>query len=95
MKSRTTTDTKGYMQTEDYSSYESVSEEEAVPGDAKKPKGKKKAETKLEDEAGEKLVQANLKIKETNSSRPAKAKAGKLPKRGGLLNFFGPDKTKK
>ncbi|KAJ8581659.1 hypothetical protein M405DRAFT_868473 [Rhizopogon salebrosus TDB-379] len=94
MKSRTTTDTKGYMQTEDYSSYESVSEEDTVPKDAKKLKGKKKAETKLKDEEKEKPVQANPKIKETNSSRP-KAKTGKPPKREGLLNFFGPDKTKK
>ncbi|KAG1726365.1 uncharacterized protein EDB91DRAFT_60920 [Suillus paluster] len=82
MKSRTTTDAKGYMQTEDYSSYESVSEDEAPPEDAKKSKGKKKAEPKLKDEAEEKSV-VNSKIKETNSSRGAKPKAGKAAKRGG------------
>ncbi|KAG0700166.1 DNA polymerase subunit Cdc27-domain-containing protein [Suillus ampliporus] len=96
MKSRTTVDAKGYMQTEDHSSYESVSEDEAAPEEPKKSKGKKKAEPKLKDEAEEKPVQATLKIKETNSSRgAAKTKAGKAPKRGGLLNFFGPDRSKK
>ncbi|KIK43144.1 hypothetical protein CY34DRAFT_804148 [Suillus luteus UH-Slu-Lm8-n1] len=98
-KNRTTTDAKGYTHTEEYSSYESVSEEESaevVHEDVKKPKGKKKAEPKLKDEAGDKPVQANPKIKETNSLRGTKAKAGKAPaKRGGLLNFFGPDKSKK
>ncbi|KAG2073371.1 hypothetical protein BDR04DRAFT_1094831, partial [Suillus decipiens] len=112
LKSRTTTDAKGYMH---YSSYESVSEEEAVAKgakkrkpkkvvpvgcnglkktyssyesisedevvevaleDAKKSKGKKKAEPKLKDEAGDKSGQANSK-------------------RGSLLNFFGPDESKK
>ncbi|KAG1718401.1 DNA polymerase subunit Cdc27-domain-containing protein [Suillus lakei] len=139
LKSRTTTDAKGYMQTEDYSSYESVSEEEAipemkkrksrkvvpvgrnglkkrrvvknrtitdakgytrieveaVPEDTKKSKGKKKAEPKLKDEAGKNPVQAGSKIKETNSLRGTKAKAGRAPKPGGLLNFFGPDRAKK
>lgn len=61
----------------------------------KKSKGKKKAEPKLKEEAGDKPVQANPKIKETNSLRGTKAKAGRAPKRGGLLNFFGPDKSKK
>ncbi|KAG1852744.1 DNA polymerase subunit Cdc27 [Suillus subluteus] len=95
LKSRTTTDAKGYMHTEEYSSYESVSEDEAmevVPEDAKKSKGKKKTEPKLKAEAGDKPVQANSKIKETNSLRGTKTKAGRAPKRGGLLNFFGPDK---
>jgi len=64
-----------------------------VPQDAKKSKGKKKAETKVKDEVGEETVQTKPKIKETNSSA-TKAKAGKL-KGGSLLNFFGPDKTKK
>ncbi|KAG1759461.1 DNA polymerase subunit Cdc27-domain-containing protein [Suillus occidentalis] len=99
MKNRTITDAKGYTHTEEYSSYESVSEDEAaevVLEDVKKPKGKKKAEPKLKDEAGDKPAQANPKIKETNSLRGTKARAGKAPtKRGGLLNFFGPDKSKK
>lgn len=99
MKNRTTTDAKGYTHTEEYSSYESVSEDEAaevVLEDVKKPKGKKKTEPKSKDEVGDKPVQANPKIKETNSLRGTKAKAGKAPtKRGGLLNFFGPDKSKK
>jgi DNA polymerase delta subunit 3 len=95
MKNRSTTDAKGYTHTEEYSSYESVSEDEAVevvPEDAKKSKGKKKAELKLKDEPGHKPVQTNSKIKETNSLRGTKTKAGKAPKRGGILNFFGPDK---
>lgn len=91
MKNRTTTDAKGYTHTEEYSSYESVSEDEAME-DAKKSKGKKKAEPKLKDKAGDKPVQANSKIKETNSLRGTKGKAGRAPKRGSLLNFFGPDK---
>ncbi|KAG2341908.1 hypothetical protein BDR05DRAFT_964981 [Suillus weaverae] len=98
MKNRTTTDAKGYTHTEEYSSYESISEDEAMevaPEDAKKSRGKKKAEPKLKDEAGDKPVQANSKIKETNSLRGTKTKAGKPPKRSGLLNFFGPDKSKK
>ncbi|KAG2141137.1 DNA polymerase subunit Cdc27-domain-containing protein [Suillus bovinus] len=98
VKNRTTTDAKGYTHTEEYSSYESVVEDEAVeaaPDDAKKLKGKKKAESKLKDEAGNKPVQANSKIKETSSLRGTKTKAGKAPKPAGLLNFFGPDKSKK
>jgi DNA polymerase delta subunit 3 len=86
---------QGFPDTEEYSSYESVSEDEAVevvPEDAKKSKGKKKAELKLKDEPGHKPVQTNSKIKETNSLRGTKTKAGKAPKRGGILNFFGPDK---
>lgn len=90
---------RGFSDTEEYSSYESVSEDEAaevVLEDVKKPKGKKKTEPKSKDEVGDKPVQANPKIKETNSLRGTKAKAGKAPtKRGGLLNFFGPDKSKK
>ncbi|KAG1905137.1 DNA polymerase subunit Cdc27-domain-containing protein [Suillus fuscotomentosus] len=98
IKNRTTTDAKGYTHTEEYSSYESVSEDEAVevaPDDAKRTKSKKKAESKSKNEAGDKPVQANSKIKETNSLRGTKTKGGKAPKRGGLLNFFGPDKSKK
>ncbi|KAG2071181.1 hypothetical protein BDR04DRAFT_1098917 [Suillus decipiens] len=98
MKNRTTTDAKGYTHTEECSSYESISEDEVVEvalEDAKKSKGKKKAELKLKDEAGDKPVQANSKVKETNSLRGSKAKAGRAPKRGSLLNFFGPDKSKK
>ncbi|KAG1804438.1 DNA polymerase subunit Cdc27-domain-containing protein [Suillus subaureus] len=97
VKNRTTTDAKGYTHTEEYSSYESVNEDEdeameVAPKDVRKSKGKKKAEPKLKDEAGDKPVQANSKIKETNSLRGTKSKAGRAPKRGGLLNFFGPDK---
>lgn len=87
-----------FPDTEEYSSYESISEDEAVEvarDDAKKTKSKKKAESKSKDEAGDKPVQANSKIKETNSLRGTKTKGGKAPKRGGLLNFFGPDKSKK
>jgi len=110
MKIRATTDAKGYIrmfiiisinnqctkkasfpETEDYSSYESVSEEEPAPGDAKKSKGKKKAGTVLTGGAGAELAEANVKIKETK----VKANTRKLPNRGSLLNFFGPDKTKK
>ncbi|KAG2125507.1 DNA polymerase subunit Cdc27-domain-containing protein [Suillus clintonianus] len=98
MKSRVITDAKGKKKTEDYSSYESISSDEAVevvPEDVKKSKGKKKAESKLKDDAGDKSVPANSKIKETKSLRGTKARAGKGPQRGGLLNFFGPDKSKK
>ncbi|KAF9220396.1 hypothetical protein BS17DRAFT_759550 [Gyrodon lividus] len=92
VKSRTTTDAKGYMQTEDYSSYESVEEEEeAAPS---KPKGKKKIVEPKAEETKPKVI--------ANEDAPAKAKAkvtskpkGGAPKRGGLLNFFGPDKGKK
>ncbi|KAG2066971.1 hypothetical protein BDR04DRAFT_1028682 [Suillus decipiens] len=95
LKSPTTTDAKGYMHTEEYSSYKSTSEDEVVEvalEDVKKFKGKKKAETKLKDDVGDKLGQASSKVKETNSLRGSKANAGRTLKHGSLLNFFGPDK---
>ncbi|KAF8834627.1 hypothetical protein BDN67DRAFT_1016304 [Paxillus ammoniavirescens] len=92
VKSRTTTDAKGYMQTEDYSSYESVEEgEEAAP---LKPKGKKKVVEAKAEEAKPKTT--------AKEDAPSKAKVKTAPKprggaskRGGLHNFFGPDKGKK
>ncbi|KAN0083963.1 DNA polymerase subunit Cdc27 [Tylopilus felleus] len=98
IKSRTTTDAKGYMQTEDYSSYESVEEEEE---EEKKSKGKGKGkgkETKKASEPAEK-VEGKPKVKEEGAGKP-KAKPppkprGGAPKRGGLLNFFGPERGQK
>ncbi|KIK78148.1 hypothetical protein PAXRUDRAFT_834711 [Paxillus rubicundulus Ve08.2h10] len=92
VKSRTTTDAKGYMQTEDYSSYESVEEcEEAAP---LKPKGKKKiVQAKVEEPKPKAMVkeEAPSKAKMKTATKPG----GGASKRGGLHNFFGPDKEKK
>ncbi|KIJ60333.1 hypothetical protein HYDPIDRAFT_160977 [Hydnomerulius pinastri MD-312] len=92
VKSRTTTDAKGYMQTEDYSSYESVGEAEET--EPEKPKGKKKAaEPKLEEAKPKASSKEDVPAKGKSKSTP-RARGG-APKRGGLLNFFGPDKGKK
>ena len=119
VKSRTTTDAKGYMrtsfydvsrcccltvlvvETEDYSSYESVEEEEEETTKPK-PKGKgKEKETKKPAEPAAKVEQAKPKVvaKEESIGKPktkppAKSRGG-APKRGGLLNFFGPERGKK
>ncbi|KAG9314779.1 DNA polymerase subunit Cdc27 [Chiua virens] len=98
IKSRTTTDAKGYMQTEDYSSYESVEEEDFET--KAKTKGKVKETKKVsEPKVEEAKAKAKVVPKEENTGKP-KAKPspktrGGAPKRGGLLNFFGPEKGKK
>ncbi|KAF8547345.1 hypothetical protein OG21DRAFT_1501619 [Imleria badia] len=99
VKSRTTTDAKGYMQTEDYSSYESVEEEEEEePKPKPKPKGKetKKASepTVKVEEAKPKVVTREESIGKPKAKPPPKSRGG-APKRGGLLNFFGPERGKK
>ncbi|KAI9568164.1 DNA polymerase subunit Cdc27 [Boletus coccyginus] len=97
VKSRTTTDAKGYIQTEDYSSYESVEEEEE---EETKLKGKgKRRETKKVSELAVKVEEAKPKVVEESVGKP-KAKStpkprGGGPKRGGLLNFFGPERGTK
>ncbi|KAG8213483.1 DNA polymerase subunit Cdc27 [Butyriboletus roseoflavus] len=94
IKSRMTTDAKGYMQTEDYSSYESVEDEE-------------EAETKPEDKGRETKKVSEPKVEEAKPKAVAKEESvGKLKakapktrggasKRRGLLNFFGPERGKK
>ncbi|KAF9236293.1 DNA polymerase subunit Cdc27 [Melanogaster broomeanus] len=79
IKSRTTTDAKGYMQTEDYSSYESVEEEKEEAAHLKQKGKKKVVEPKAEE--------IKPKAKEKAAPKPR----GAAPKRGGLLNFFGSD----
>ncbi|KAH0832838.1 DNA polymerase subunit Cdc27 [Lanmaoa asiatica] len=94
-KSRTTTDAKGYMQTEDYSSYESVEEEEeAVTKPKGKGKGTKKALEPKVEEPKPKGVDKNESIGKLKTKAAPKPRGG-APKRGGLLNFFGPERGKK
>ncbi|KAI5988704.1 DNA polymerase subunit Cdc27 [Pisolithus albus] len=96
IKSRTTTDAKGYMQTEDYSSYESVEEGDVQVEQTTKSKGKGRKsnneQPKTEEPSAEKRS-AKSKPKVVPKAAP-KSKGGGV-KRGGLLNFFGPDKDKK
>lgn len=96
IKSRTTTDAKGYMQTEDYSSYESVEEGDVQTEPATKPKGKGKKgnneQAKTEEPSAEKQT---AKSKPKVASKAAPKPKGSALKRGSLLNFFGPDKEKK
>lgn len=89
-----------FVETEDYSSYESVEEEEEE--EETKPKGKGKAkETKKASKSIEKDERAKSKaaVKEEGTGKPKAKPLGKsrggAPKRGGLLNFFGPEKGKK
>ncbi|KZT71616.1 hypothetical protein DAEQUDRAFT_763831 [Daedalea quercina L-15889] len=100
MRTRTKTDEKGYMVTEDYSSYESVDEEEAEEPVKGKGKGKKgiSASTKGKksaDENGKDTADTNaFKKDDSKSAKPAEkpAKARKSISRGGqgsLMNFFG------
>ncbi|KAF8434194.1 hypothetical protein L210DRAFT_3554341 [Boletus edulis BED1] len=96
IKSRTAMDAKGYMQTEDYSSYESVDEEEEI-----KPKGKGKGKGKETKKASE-LTNKDEEVKPKQEESIGKLKAKPTPKprggaakRGGLLNFFGPERGKK
>ncbi|KIJ13134.1 hypothetical protein PAXINDRAFT_170721 [Paxillus involutus ATCC 200175] len=92
LKSRTTTDAKGYMQTEDYSSYESVEEEEeAAP---LKPKGKKKVVEAKAEEPKPKAIAKEVAPSKAKVKTAPKPRGG-ASKRGGLHNFFGPDKGKK
>ncbi|KAG1843338.1 DNA polymerase subunit Cdc27-domain-containing protein [Suillus subalutaceus] len=103
LKSRTTTDAKGYMQAKKRKSRKVVpvgrnglkkrrtmktrtttdakgythEAMKVVPEDAKKSKGKKKTEPKS---------------RRRTPYAGTKTQAGRAPKRGGLLNFFGPDK---
>ncbi|EGO24208.1 hypothetical protein SERLADRAFT_369441 [Serpula lacrymans var. lacrymans S7.9] len=92
-KSRTTTDAKGYMITEDYSSYESVDDDEPDSELPAKGKGKKKttAETKPEKDTNPAREAPKPKA---DVSRASKAKSSSA-KRGSLLNFFGPERGKK
>ncbi|KAG6370762.1 DNA polymerase subunit Cdc27 [Boletus reticuloceps] len=95
IKSRTTMDAKGYMQTEDYSSHESVEEEEVI-----KPKGKGKGKGKETKKASELIdkdeeVKPKIVAQEKLKAKPTPKPRGGAPKRGGLLNFFGPERGKK
>ncbi|KAI6138154.1 DNA polymerase subunit Cdc27 [Pisolithus thermaeus] len=96
IKTRTTTDAKGYMQTEDYSSYESVEEgdvqvEQAAKSKSKGRKGNNE-QPKTEEPSAEKQ---SAKSKPKGVSKAAPKPKGGAVKRGSLLNFFGPDKDKK
>jgi len=103
VKSRMTTDAKGYMVTEDYSSYESVDEEEAEPAAPAKGKAKAKSLTKVKEEE-DSSTSAAPKLKpakkaslgadtlsagaKSTKSRPGTSKNGPQ-KQKGLANFFG------
>ncbi|KAI6125654.1 DNA polymerase subunit Cdc27 [Pisolithus croceorrhizus] len=98
VKTRTTTDAKKYMQTEDYSSYESVEEgdvqvevEQATKSKGKGRKGSNE-QPKTEEPPTEKQ---SGKSKPKAVSKAAPKPKGGAVKRGSLLNFFGPDKDKK
>lgn len=81
VKSRTTTDDKGYMVTEDYSSYESVDESEAV----EETKAKKSASAKPKKT----LESSNAKPKAGSKAASSTRKSnGTKAAQGGLMNFF-------
>ncbi|KAG7094068.1 hypothetical protein E1B28_007688 [Marasmius oreades] len=96
MKSRTTTDAKGYMVTEDYSSYESVDGEEAQTLSLP-PKGKKSGKTKKEadkdDVAGASAAASKPPpkplTKSSSTSGKAKGDVGKAGQQKGISHFFG------
>ncbi|KAH7884245.1 DNA polymerase subunit Cdc27 [Phlebopus sp. FC_14] len=92
VKSKMTTDAKGYIQTVDYSSYESV-EEEHVDVDPPKRTRKKNADP-IPGAAVSKTASKEDVATKTTPKATSKAR-GAAPKRGGLLNFFGPEKGKK
>ncbi|KAI6039732.1 DNA polymerase subunit Cdc27 [Pisolithus marmoratus] len=92
IKTRTTTDAKGYMQTEDYSSYESVEEEDAPVEQATKSKSKSKKGNNEQPKTQEPPAE---KQSVKNTPKVAPKRKGGAAKRGSLLNFFGPDKDKK
>ncbi|KAH9843862.1 DNA polymerase subunit Cdc27-domain-containing protein [Rhodofomes roseus] len=102
MRTRTKTDVKGYMVTEDYSSYESVDEEEVEEPVKGRGKGKKGASTstkskKNADEDSKDVTEAKDASKEKKSGKaaekPAKSRksVGKAGQ-GSLMNFFGKPK---
>ncbi|TFY59274.1 hypothetical protein EVJ58_g5889 [Rhodofomes roseus] len=102
MRTRTKTDDKGYMVTEDYSSYESVDEEEVEEPVKGRGKGKKGASTstkskKNADEDSKDATEAKDASKEKKSGKaaekPAKSRksVGKAGQ-GSLMNFFGKPK---
>ncbi|KAI0267633.1 DNA polymerase subunit Cdc27 [Gloeopeniophorella convolvens] len=98
VKSRMTTDAKGYFVTEDYSSYESVDEEEPPPEKPAKGKGKGKdkakaapAKVKEEDEAEEKPAPAKAPVKRAPSLKRKPSKPGaqaSAQKGGGITSYF-------
>jgi len=99
MRTRTKTDEKGYMVTEDYSSYESVDEEEAEEPAKGKGKGKKgaSASTKGKKNADEDGKDAG-DAKETSEEDKKPGKTARKPPKnrksavkggqGTLTNFF-------
>ncbi|CAL1700533.1 unnamed protein product [Somion occarium] len=92
VKSRMTTDAKGYIITEDYSEYESVDEEEP---EEPKPKAKKPAARGKKSDSEEKSSKVSSKEKGGKSSAATKgSKSGTSSKvkktmSGGLMDFFG------
>ncbi|TBU49594.1 DNA polymerase subunit Cdc27 [Dichomitus squalens] len=94
VRSRVTTDAKGYMVTENYSEYESVDEEEAAAEEAKKvPKGKKASATKPKKGDAEERASAP-KPKPVARSDSVKKRAGGRPSaQGSLKDFFGKPKS--
>ncbi|KAH9938597.1 DNA polymerase subunit Cdc27-domain-containing protein [Fomitopsis serialis] len=99
MRTRTKTDEKGYMVTEDYSSYESVDEEEAEEPAKGKGKGKKGASvsTKGKKNAGEdgkdagdakEASQEDKKPGKTARKPPKDRKSAGKAGQGTLTNFF-------
>ncbi|KAF9791119.1 DNA polymerase subunit Cdc27 [Thelephora terrestris] len=89
VKSKMSTDERGYIVTEDYSSYESVDEEE--PEEPEKPKKKltsKPSESKLKRTASSKATKApskEVKKRASMGGSSTKPSAGQ----GSLMNFFG------
>ncbi|KAJ7223127.1 DNA polymerase subunit Cdc27 [Mycena pura] len=91
VKSRFSTDDKGYMVTEDYSEYESVDEEEPPPP----PKGKTKAKAKPVDDAAPAKAKAapNPPAKPKPKAKPSGGSSKAAPP-GGIASFFGKSKSK-
>ncbi|KAF9269167.1 hypothetical protein L218DRAFT_423934 [Marasmius fiardii PR-910] len=93
MKSRMSTDTKGYMVTEDYSSYESVDEDEpqTSPAPIKGKKGGKAREVEKEEATSTSACSksaAKPLVKSSSTAGKARGDAGKAGQKN-ISHFFG------
>lgn len=100
IKSRMTTDAKGYMVTEDYSSYESVDEnEEPEPAAPAKGKAKAKSSTKATEQEQTSIKPSKkASLAQPASSKSTKSRSGTskngAQKQKALTNFFGASTAK-
>ncbi|KAJ3999797.1 hypothetical protein F5050DRAFT_1735713 [Lentinula boryana] len=106
MRSKVTTDAKGYMVTEDYSSYESVGEEEIEPEPAKgtsrqtkvsgsKAKKEEEEERQEDNEATSTNIKPPPKPKQKASSSSNRGPGGGTSGQKNIASFFGKPKGNK